>query len=179
MRRKMHRRISNEKAFTLIEVIVCLVLIGIMAAIVGMGLVRIAEGYIFAKKNAETTQKAQIAMVKIAKELSAATITTATANSIRYTRPQGAGTVDNVITFLKPNITIQQFGAGGTAPVLIDILTDNKEVAGAVPDNLTYVYATGGTTPADIRQIGIQFTVLGANEVPSGFNSTVYVQESY
>ena len=89
MLRKMRIRMLNEKAFTLIEVIVSLVLIGIMAAIAGMGLMRIAEGYVFAKQNAETAQKAQIAIARIVKELSYATIinATPTVSSVNYTRP--------------------------------------------------------------------------------------------
>jgi prepilin-type N-terminal cleavage/methylation domain-containing protein len=85
MLRDRYGRIMNEKAFTLIEVIVCLVLIGIMAAIVGMGFMRIAEGYIFAKKNAETVQKAQVAIARIVKELSTAQKASGAASAISTT----------------------------------------------------------------------------------------------
>jgi prepilin-type N-terminal cleavage/methylation domain-containing protein len=176
MLRKIHRRISNEKAFTLIEVIVSLVLIGILASIAGMGLIKIAEGYVFAKQNAETVQKAQIAIARIVKELGAATaITAAGTASITYTRPQGtgSGTIINTITFSNPNITVQ-VGSGGTATPLVN------NVAAFTP---SYFNAAGGSLtspPADIRRVDITLTVKGANNqsLPP-FTNTVYIQESY
>ena len=68
--KRMQKR-SNEQGFTLIEVIVTLVLVGITAALAGMWIVSIANGYIFAKMNASTIQKGQLAMARISKELSA------------------------------------------------------------------------------------------------------------
>ena len=172
MLRKMHRRMSNEKAFTLIEVIVSLVLIGIMAAIAGMGLVKIAEGYVFAKQNAETVQKAQIAIARIVKELGAATaITTAGTDSIIYTRLQGTAPVTNIITYSNANITIAV--DSGTATTLIDHVT---------AFTLTYFYAAGTSTatPANIRRVDINLTISGANNTPISFNNnTVFIQESY
>jgi prepilin-type N-terminal cleavage/methylation domain-containing protein len=179
----MNGRMSNEKGFTLIEVIVSLVLIGILAAIAGMGLVKIAEGYVFAKQNAETVQKAQIAMARIVKELGAATISTTTpptATSVTYTRPESATSttlITNTITFSNPNITVK-VGSSGTPTILIDNVTDN--VTGLPP--LAYVYAIGSTTTpaANIRRIDITLTVRGANNqsLPS-FTNNVYIQESY
>lgn len=191
MLRKMYRRMLNEKAFTLLEVIISLVLIGILAAIAGMGLVKITEGYVFSKKNAETVQKAQIAMARIVKELGAAekasaaatAITTAGTNSVTYTRRESSGSttfITNTITFSNPNITVQ-VGSGGTPTILIDNVTDN--VTGFP---LAYFDAAGGTlsvpvaVPSNIRRIDIALTVIGANNqsLPS-FTNNVYIQESY
>jgi prepilin-type N-terminal cleavage/methylation domain-containing protein len=167
---------SNEKAFTLIEVIVSLVLIGILAAIAGMGLIKIAEGYVFAKQNAETVQKAQIAIARIVKELSAATaITTAgPTSSITYTRPQGtgSGTIINTIRFSTSNITVQ-VGSGGTETPLIDNVTAFA---------LDRFDAAGISTPpaADVRRVDINLTIRGANNTPIIFDkNTVFIQESY
>ena len=187
----MYRRMLNEKAFTLLEVIISLVLIGILAAIAGMGLVKITEGYVFSKKNAETVQKAQIAMARIVKELGAAekasaaatAITTAGTNSVTYTRRESSGSttfITNTITFSNPNITVQ-VGSGGTPTILIDNVTDN--VTGFP---LAYFDAAGGTlsvpvaVPSNIRRIDIALTVIGANNqsLPS-FTNNVYIQESY
>lgn len=169
---------ANEKAFTLIEVIVCLVLIGIMAAIAGMGLVKIAEGYVFAKQNAETVQKAQIAIARVVKELGAATAISATpvptATSITYTRPQGTGTVANTISLSGTTVQIQVVTATTTA---VAPLIEN-----ATGFTLTYRDASGGltTTLANIRRIDFAFTVSGANNTPIVFdNNTVFIQESY
>ena len=169
---------SNEKGFTLIEVIASLVLIGILAAVAGMGLVKITEGYVFAKKNAETVQKAQIAMARIVKELSAVCytpspclgITAASENSVTYTRT-GSGSV--IITFSNPNITVQ---VNGTATPLIDNVTGFT---------LDYYGAAGGSklpvpvAVANIRQIYITLTLRGANDQLSTFNNRVNISEFY
>ena len=55
----------NKKGFTLIEVVTSMVLIGILALVAGFGLVKVSQGYLFARQNSETVQKAQIAMARI------------------------------------------------------------------------------------------------------------------
>ncbi|MBW1821185.1 MAG: prepilin-type N-terminal cleavage/methylation domain-containing protein [Deltaproteobacteria bacterium] len=52
----------NETGFTLIEIVVSLVLVGMMAAIAGMGIVTGTKGYLLAKENSHMAQKAQLAM---------------------------------------------------------------------------------------------------------------------
>ena len=59
----------NESGFTLVEIVVSLVLVGMMAAIAGMGIVTGTKGYLFAKENSHMAQKAQIAMARIQREL--------------------------------------------------------------------------------------------------------------
>jgi prepilin-type N-terminal cleavage/methylation domain-containing protein len=184
---KIAKRISNEKAFTLIEVIVCLVLIGIMAAIAGMGLMRIAEGYVFAKQNAETAQKAQIAIARIVKELSYATIINSapSASYVNYTRPPSATSATsatpytNIIMFssLNQNITLQVDSTGtvpGTATTLINNVTNFT---------LAYFDASGANsiaTPAKIRRIDFTLTLKGANNTSIPFDIiSVYIQEAY
>ena len=180
MLRKMHRRMSNEKAFTLIEVIVSLVLIGILAAVAGFGLVKITEGYVFSKKNAETVQKAQIAMARIVKELSAAekapaaatAITTADETSVTYTRQEPIGSN----TFIPYTITL----TGSTVQINGTTLVDNVTAF-----TLAYLNAVGGTlsvpvaVPANIRWIDIALTVRGANDQLSTFNNRVNILEFY
>jgi prepilin-type N-terminal cleavage/methylation domain-containing protein len=79
---------TDERGFTLIEVIVTLVLVGITAALAGMWIVSITNGYIFAKNNMDTTQKAQLAMTRLVKEFKTIrTVTSSSASSITYNRP--------------------------------------------------------------------------------------------
>jgi prepilin-type N-terminal cleavage/methylation domain-containing protein len=59
----------NESGFTLIEIIVSLVLVGMMAAIAGMGIVTGTKGYLLAKENSHMAQKAQLAMTRMQREL--------------------------------------------------------------------------------------------------------------
>jgi len=60
---------NNESGFTLVEIIVSLVLVGMMAAIAGMGIVTGTKGYLLAKENSHMAQKAQLAMARIQREL--------------------------------------------------------------------------------------------------------------
>lgn len=172
MVRKISRCLSNEKAFTLIEMIVSLVLAGIMAAVVGLGLVKMTQGYVFAKQNAETVQKAQVAMTRIIKELGVATsISTATlptATSITYTRPVS---VTNTIS-----ITGNQVQMNGAA-LMNNVITGSS--------SFTYFDAMGSTlyapvsVPAKIRRIDITLSVAGANNQTSNFTNSVWINESY
>jgi len=60
---------SRQRGFTLIEVIVVLILVGIMAAMAGTGLVTAVQGYLMAAENAEVSQKAQMAMTRLTREI--------------------------------------------------------------------------------------------------------------
>lgn len=61
-----HSKASD--GFTLIEMIASLAIVGILAAIAGIGLVQFAEGYALARSGAESAQKAQLAMMRMVKE---------------------------------------------------------------------------------------------------------------
>ncbi|MFW6011013.1 MAG: type II secretion system protein [Desulfosalsimonas sp.] len=64
---------KDSRGFTLIEVIVSLVILGVLATVSTIAIVKIVEGYQLAKDNAHLTQKAQVAMTRIAVELNYAT----------------------------------------------------------------------------------------------------------
>ncbi len=59
---------GRNKGFSLIEMIAVLILVGIIASTAGLGMVQAVQGMIFAKMNAATVQKGQIAMTKLVKE---------------------------------------------------------------------------------------------------------------
>lgn len=171
---KIFSCLSGDKAFTLIEVIVSLLLVSIMAAIAGFGFVKISQGYIFTKQNSETVQKAQIAMTRIVKELGAATNInfTTTAPSVNYTRPESASSTTPVTNNIMLSGSTVKIGLPGSETILID---------GVTAFTLTYVYAVGSTTTAvaNIRRIDVTLRVNDANNKPLEFNNSVWINESY
>ena len=64
------RHLGNSGGFTFIEVLLSLVLMAILASIFGMGLVAAMEGYDFSRANTTISQKGQLAMARMIRELS-------------------------------------------------------------------------------------------------------------
>jgi prepilin-type N-terminal cleavage/methylation domain-containing protein len=182
-RKIIKKHLSNEKAFTLIEVIVSLVLAGIMAAVVGLGLVKIAQSYIFAKQNSETVQKAQIAMTRIVKELGAAepsgtstAITAAGTTAVSYKRREPIGSS----TFISNTISINPIPSSSNGQVQMNGATlINNVVTGS--SSFAYFDAAGNITAtlAKIRRIDITLSVTGAENQITNFNNSVWINESY
>ena len=59
-----------KNGFTLIEIIVTMVLVGILAAVGGTAIVQAIKGYVEVKENSATTQKTQMAMTRVTREIS-------------------------------------------------------------------------------------------------------------
>jgi len=118
---------NRESGFTLIEVIVSLVLVGMMAAIAGMGIVTGTKGYVLAKENSHMAQKAQIAMARIQRELMELTDIAATQNEpafIVYDNTSGRHAIARDDTTVKMYFNL---GSGAMSPPMDagDILVDN------------------------------------------------------
>ena len=154
----------NNSGFTLIEVIVSLVLVGIIGAIAGMLLVQISKGFVFSKKTAATAQKGQITISRLVKEFSAITsISSGTATSITFTRDPG---VTHTISW-----------AGANNPLLIaaDIVTDNVNSF-----NLQYYDSYNDPSPSPLylpstTMIEITLELKGADDIPSEFVNRVFL----
>ena len=58
----------NKAGFTLIEIMVSLVLVGLIASIAGTSVVMGTRGYLFARENDAITQKAQLALGRLNRE---------------------------------------------------------------------------------------------------------------
>lgn len=66
---RRHRSKGANQGFTFIEVIVSLALMATLVAIVGMGLVAAMQSFSFSRANVEVLQKGQMAMARMAREL--------------------------------------------------------------------------------------------------------------
>ena len=59
---------KKESGFTLLEIILALVIFSIIVAVAGLGIVTGVKGYVFARQNAHSAQKAQMALARITRE---------------------------------------------------------------------------------------------------------------
>jgi len=157
----------NNRGFTLIEIIVALVLVAIIVAVAGLGLVKASQGFVFGQKNAQTIQTAQIALARIVTELGSANVTginAVTANSVDYETSYGSGAVNSTIMFSGSSVQIN----GNT---LINVTASG----------LTCY--DGGANPtlaaANVRRVDFTFTVNGADNTAAAFNGSICVLESY
>jgi len=156
------REENRQKGFTLIEVITVLLIVGIMAAFAGLGIVAAVQGYMFSKDNATNSEKAQLALSHINRELLECYNCSSTAGSIltgtsfSYLNPLGTRTISWGSS--SPTV-IQLSGSLLFAPytAYTDTLIDTVE-----PLILTY--------NAD-KSITVTMSLTG---VPNSFSTNVY-----
>ena len=87
----MKKKGFTEKGFTMIELTTAIVIVAIISVIAGMGLVQIANAYLLARKSTVAAEQAQIALIRLSKELSALkSISVASATSMTYVRSDGS-----------------------------------------------------------------------------------------
>ena len=161
---KTRNKISSQAGFTLIETIVVLILVGIIAVFAGMGITSVMEGYLLTKMNAETTQKGQVALTRLVKELtviSSVDSGASSATTITFTSyKQGiAGT--HVVSWIGDNLLLDG-----------DILTDH--VSGF---DLGYYDSYNGakqcTWASTRKMVEVTLSIRGAKDVISVFTDRV------
>ena len=128
----------NAKGFSLIEVIAVLVIMGILAVGLSMGLIKGVEQYLFAGEATEISQKAQVAMARIKKELiGIISVDSISGNQIRYTRPYSPPSCQNSngCTFI-----IQK---SGSSILLTNLQPDGSADSQVLIDHVLDPYAGG------------------------------------
>ncbi|CAN2042710.1 hypothetical protein GMMP15_80063 [Candidatus Magnetomoraceae bacterium gMMP-15] len=69
----MTKKLAGKKGFTLIELIMTLMIIGFLLGLTGIVMVNLVKAYSIAKENANTIQKARLAMFRLTRELTSLT----------------------------------------------------------------------------------------------------------
>jgi prepilin-type N-terminal cleavage/methylation domain-containing protein len=139
---------KREAGFTLIEIIVALILIGILSVFAGLFMTSFISSYFLVKSNSDTAMKAQMAMDRISMELrDVSAVSAVTVDSlITYTNPLGAGR------------TIRRVGSN----LFLSTPTNNILIDGVQAFQLSATYRNVYNIAAnDMAFIDIGFTVAG------------------
>ena len=116
--------LKKHKGFTLIEVIATMLILGIVAAFAGYGIVNGIQSYMFTVEKTEIAQETRLAMYRIISELrDINTLVSATTDSIRYESTQRGSGVQftiryNAASSYKPVEIVD--GRSGTAYTLME-----------------------------------------------------------
>jgi prepilin-type N-terminal cleavage/methylation domain-containing protein len=166
--------LPNQKGFTLIELIVVMVVLGILMSVGFVGLQQAMDGYNLSLASATTTQKAQTALDRITCELSHMTYDS---GGLRYNISAGTGTsITYTANFggADETHTIDQNGS------LVRFDNDNNLVLtdGVAANGLQFSYLDGngnavGATAMDMRLIGIALTVRVTPTANRTYNARV------
>ncbi|MCD6397718.1 MAG: type II secretion system protein [Spirochaetaceae bacterium] len=129
---------KNEAGFTLLEIILSLVILSIIVAIAGLGIVTGTKGYLFARQNAHSAQKAQMALARMTREFQELyNITDCSDSSVTFESSTGNFTIglsENTNTIRIATGGIGQLAAGD---ILIDEIAANGFTLTFFKDNET------------------------------------------
>ena len=110
----MKKKTTNNRGFTLLEIIMSIVIITILGVMAGRGFLEIAKGYVLSRKNATVAQHGQITAARLKKELSASTsIECGGSNMITYKIKRDASEDTTTI-----------YWAGGNNPLMLKTASD-------------------------------------------------------
>jgi prepilin-type N-terminal cleavage/methylation domain-containing protein len=147
---------KREAGFTLIEIILTLVLIGILSVFTGLFMTSFLSSYFLVKNNADTAMKAQMAMDRISMEL-------------RDISPISAS-VPSPVSVLTPNTLITYTNQAGVVRTIkwigsnlfLSTPTDNILIDGVQAFQLSATYRNVYNIAADdVAFIDVGFTVAG------------------
>jgi prepilin-type N-terminal cleavage/methylation domain-containing protein len=162
----MSKRAFNEQGFTLIEIIVSLLLLGVVVAFISLSSVNMINSFLFARYNADTLLKGQIAMARIQKELNnvkTVSLSSTNANRITFTSYRDA---------VASNHNIAWGGSGTNLSFDGVVLTDKVgNFSLAYYDN--YNGNANTTFSANSHIIEVNLVIKGWQNTTSAFNARV------
>lgn len=153
---------KREHGFTLLEMIVVLILVGIMAVIAGMGIASGVNGYFFTRNNTATAQKGQLAMARLAREMNGITSASSpSGSSWTFTSVRQGVSGDHTISW-----------SGNVLRLDNDILCDQ-----VVAFDLTFLDTFNGSGytswSGSRRIIEARLQLRGADNIPTTFTTRV------
>ncbi len=170
----MGKGMTNLKGFSLVEVVATLTIIGMISAIAGLGMVQMVNGFVFSMENTEAVQTAQMALLRLSKELrSADEITSGNSAEIIWT---GHNPVQTFRVYRSGTSLMLETGAGPA--ILAEGVIDQ-----ANSFRLSYLESFDQAVPATsytagTEMIEITLVLAGAGDVPMEFSYHVSLQKS-
>ncbi len=160
----------NENGFTLIEMILVIVILGIIVIIAGVGIVNVTNGLLLTNQTALTVLKAQAAMTRIQKEMYILnSVATGNSNSITFTNDKGGGSATYTLSQSGNSIILSD--ANGNNDTLIDSVVASTF---SLTYNNTYNGTPGSTfIPSTTKIINVSFTLSGYGGAQSTFNMRI------
>jgi prepilin-type N-terminal cleavage/methylation domain-containing protein len=154
--------------FTLVEMIVSLVLLGILAAVVMSGIVQAVNGFVFVTGTQGVVEGAELAMLRLSKELTVTSKSTLSGNSSSLTFSSlHTGTPVTYTAALSNSRLLLRDSAGNSY-----VLANNVEALG-----FSYYNAYSGPPVASwsssSRIVGISITVVGPGSALVTFSTRV------
>lgn len=175
--RRLYRRLADHactccfgaQGFTLIEIIMVLVLLGIMGVGAGLGLSQVIRGYLFTKDAAETMGKAQVALLRLSKEFRVITeVSSGTASALSFSAQHGATLTKSYTVSLPVGSNAVKLSDGTNNDTLVDRV--NAFVLNYYD---TYSGAASTTWLSSTKIIEVVLTMNGPDGVPVVFTTRV------
>lgn len=160
--------LKGNEGFTLIEVIASLVVVAILAAVAGLGIVQVTQGLLYTRDSSSNALEAQIAVMRIEKELHIVTSVSSSsgANTLIYTNNKNNTSATFTICKNGSYIDICSGSNCSGGNHLIDKVS-----------SLTFTYlASDGSTavaPAVAKIINVSFSISGIDGTTSTFAASV------
>lgn len=162
---------DTTAGFTLLEVILVLVVVGIAAVVSVSAIQEVTRGFVFARANAEAVGKAQIALLRLIKEgLNISTVTSGTATSIDFTSLHG--------TPASPQPKSYQVSLNGSTLIMDDGSTQDILLDQVTSFTLSYYDSYNDSTPSSTwtttsKIIAISLSVQAADNEQATFTARI------